>query len=504
MLNSRKLMYAAALIGLSAASAFGQTCQTTSTPFALRPEGLAELAGDVTLTCSAAVTNVSILITLNADVANTAASATPAVPASANGINGTLNSAIPNSVNFAGVSSTGGGNTITITGLRVNANKLPANTSVTAFIIVTSGATLIPLNPNPTVVGYVLPASFTFTVLGNNTTSTTTGAARSSQDPGSFPICVSTASVSGFFRFTELFASVFRTIGQEGSNATNSTQLRIIMGALPAGVAVWVPSGTFTTGGVELTLSAGTSTSTSEPTGSPTLTKTYTAAAGDTSFAGTYQLVNATEVVYSVGTVSDQVNANQLNIPFILRMSGSPSNGVGAVTAQGSLGPTGSSSFPRFVTTGTPVTAFSTTACATSLLFPYVTNDAGFDTGVAISNTTADAPTFSTSNQSGTCTVNYYGVMADGGALPSQAVTSSIAAGRQAVFTLTGGGAGVAPVRAGFSGYLISQCTFQLGHGFAFVSDLGARNLAMGYLALVLGSNSGSRTSGNSIESLNN
>jgi hypothetical protein len=38
----------------------------------------------------------------------------------------------------------------------------------------------------------------------------------------------------------------------------------------------------------------------------------------------------------------------------------------------------------------------------------------------------------------------------------------------------------------GFQGYMIAVCQFQYAHGFAFVSDLGARNLAMGYLALVM------------------
>ena len=38
----------------------------------------------------------------------------------------------------------------------------------------------------------------------------------------------------------------------------------------------------------------------------------------------------------------------------------------------------------------------------------------------------------------------------------------------------------------GFTGYMIAVCRFQYAHGFAFISDLGARNLAMGYLALVI------------------
>jgi len=51
-------------------------------------------------------------------------------------------------------------------------------------------------------------------------------------------------------------------------------------------------------------------------------------------------------------------------------------------------------------------------------------------------------------------------------------------------------------VTGGFSGYMIAQCRFQFAHGFAFISDLGARNLAMGYLALIIpdvGANAGVR-----------
>ena len=42
---------------------------------------------------------------------------------------------------------------------------------------------------------------------------------------------------------------------------------------------------------------------------------------------------------------------------------------------------------------------------------------------------------------------------------------------------------------------MIANCNFQYAHGFAFVSDVGARNLAMGgYLALVLGTGRGTRS----------
>jgi len=44
-------------------------------------------------------------------------------------------------------------------------------------------------------------------------------------------------------------------------------------------------------------------------------------------------------------------------------------------------------------------------------------------------------------------------------------------------------------IAPGFRGYGIAECAFQLGHGFAFVSDLGTRNLALGYFPLVVCSN---------------
>ena len=49
---------------------------------------------------------------------------------------------------------------------------------------------------------------------------------------------------------------------------------------------------------------------------------------------------------------------------------------------------------------------------------------------------------------------------------------------------------------------MIAVCQFQLAHGFAFVSDIGARNLAMGYLALVLPDGTDSRN--NRTEALDN
>jgi hypothetical protein len=138
---------------------------------------------------------------------------------------------------------------------------------------------------------------------------------------------------------------------------------------------------------------------------------------------------------------------------------------------------------PRFVDNSTATDLLSVAVCNTVLLYPYVTNQGGFDTGLAIANTSTDP--FGTKPQAGTCALNWYGDKA-----PTTSNTPSIASGTVYSF-LTSASA------TGFQGYLIATCNFQLAHGFAFISDLGARNLAMGYLALVLPTGSAKRDSGN-------
>src|SRR5215472_268358 len=119
--------------------------------------------------------------------------------------------------------------------------------------------------------------------------------------------------------------------------------------------------------------------------------------------------------------------------------------------------------------------------CRTILLYPFVTNQAGFDTGLAVANTTTDP--FGTGAQAGSCTLNWY----QGATNPAPTNSGTIASGT--VYTAL-----ASTVVPGFQGYMIAVCNFQFAHGFAFISDVGARNLAMGYLAVVIADpGSGSR-----------
>jgi hypothetical protein len=145
---------------------------------------------------------------------------------------------------------------------------------------------------------------------------------------------------------------------------------------------------------------------------------------------------------------------------------------------------------PRFADQPVVANAFSIEACVTHLLFPFVTNRSGFDTGIAISNTSRDHfGSQSDRLQSGPCTIHYFGQTDNSGAPPAtQKTTSNIGAGETLTFIVSSGGNFGINATPGFQGYIFAQCEFQYAHGFAFITDgpVGAARVAEGYLALVL------------------
>jgi len=142
---------------------------------------------------------------------------------------------------------------------------------------------------------------------------------------------------------------------------------------------------------------------------------------------------------------------------------------------------------PRFVDTSSNRNVLQIVRCSTVLLYPFVTNQAGFDTGFSIANTTRDP--FGTTAQAGTCTLNYYGGTTGGGAAPPAQTSAIVASGQTIVWTLSGGNAAVNITGTpGFQGYIIAICQFQFAHGFAFITDGfgGVPAIAEGYLALII------------------
>jgi len=154
-----------------------------------------------------------------------------------------------------------------------------------------------------------------------------------------------------------------------------------------------------------------------------------------------------------------------------------------AATVSMSFAPTvatynGSTAIPRFAPASTSTTLINVVLCQTTLLFPFVNTAPGFDTGISIANTSAD--TQGTKNQTGACTLNFFG----SGAGTTTSAPFPSAGGNIAPGTLNA--EQVSNIRNGFTGYVIAVCNFQLAHGYALFSDTGIRNWATGYLGLVI------------------
>lgn len=127
------------------------------------------------------------------------------------------------------------------------------------------------------------------------------------------------------------------------------------------------------------------------------------------------------------------------------------------------------------------ITTPRSTSTPQRMLFPFVTNQNGFDTGVVISNTSADP--LGTTATSGTCTVNFYGANS-----PSPVTTGTLTAGSVTSFV-------VSSVAPNFSGYIIISCNFTGAAGFAFISDTGAQSLMMSVSPEMLAASRGSTNS---------
>jgi len=272
--------------------------------------------------------------------------------------------------------------------------------------------------------------------------------------------------------------------------ADTGTQIMVSVAAVPNGVSIFVPNI------VPLTNTAGTAilgwAVLTTYNGGFTTLPAIGASGSTTQLALTS---GAGSAVYEIlSTTNSQVETMAINVTPVYT-SGStagvttPSTGTATVTVN--YAPAGQSTpaastgpIPRYTQTGVANPAFTIGACTCNVLYPYVTDQGGFDTGIALANTTVDP--FSTPAQSGTVTFNFYPTVASGATASMQTTSSSVAAGDQVTFTLfNGGDHGITPIK-GFTGYIIAQANFQFCHGFAFLSDLGAKNLAMGFLGLII------------------
>jgi len=299
------------------------------------------------------------------------------------------------------------------------------------------------------------------------------------------------------------------TAGEQIGIADRGTQLQFTVTGINAGVSLYAPSyiylsgpyGALTPVGVAVLInqsqSVGGAFSTSSavpvayapavtggPTASPNGPPIPIAASG-TSATLVYEIYYADTSVQESLSVPISVEYTSNTASNIPGTTTTPATVGVEFSPQSTIGTAATTApIPRFGPSGSPVSLFSIAPCTCNLLFPFVTNIAGFDTGVAIANTSVDP--FGTSAQTGSVTLNYYGSTSGGGAAPPLAVSDAIPGGQELIFTLSNGGNFGIPATPGFEGYIIAQANFQFCHCFAFISDVGAQKLAEGYLAIQL------------------
>jgi len=201
----------------------------------------------------------------------------------------------------------------------------------------------------------------------------------------------------------------------------------------------------------------------------------------------------AGEAVYEI-LAEDPSNTEEIDIAVIVAYianpaGNSPSITSGPATAGVSFAPTttppdyasedSGTPVPRFLDTATQANRLAINACRTNLLYPFVTNQAGYDTGLAISNTSQDP--YGTITQHGTCDLNFF----NGSTTPPPPVKfTTVDVGAGMVYTNL-----LSIVASGFQGYIIAVCNFQYAHGYAFLlggTPGGANQVAQGYIALVI------------------
>lgn len=315
-------------------------------------------------------------------------------------------------------------------------------------------------------------------------------------------------------------ASLLSVAGSPAGEADFGTRLKAVFTGIPSGARVFVSFSNverqtssnigfenvnYVTGGAT-TAAVGSSATTSfaelisgaetvaEPgPAAPVATASVTAVGAiPTNFMYAELTVSSTGSATAVWeVVNTNSTANEV-LTFDVFVTQAAQGTTGTANVNLSFAPTAATAttIPSFNdTSGSGASSIAITSCRTILLFPYVTSAAGFDTGIAVANTTQDI--LGTTGQTGTCSLYVYGVTAATDTAPTNNGPFSPFDGGGKAFAAAGVPSGqvaewlVSQAAPGFTGYAIASCNFQYAHGFAFVYS-PVLSAAMGYLPLVL------------------
>lgn len=526
-----------------AGMAFGQA--TCANPISagnfIRTEGKTELLADLYITCTnntlvatapGAVTNITVYLNLPVTSKLLQTAAAPAVqyteaiagvvtagalPAAAS-VQGVTNGT---QVTFLGIptpaTAAGASFQIAITNVRVDASSInstvPVPVNETLFINTAVGATplvgaavlsnvTVAFAQNGLTAASVPSASLTnFTICGGAGGATGFNVSFGEAFPNSFKIGTAANATLGAAASnnteTGYQPAAFPNFGAAGSNvAVGGTRVQINYAAIGSGVALYVPivvaqdtgfgPGTLTLTGSATGAFAAVTPSTDA--GLPAIVAPNTGWAKLTVTGGTavavYEVTTqnpgATDKFTVLTTLKGTVAATAVGIPVTAQVTFAPIS-----AAAGTI--------PNFVvgTASTPVNGSSFSLCTTTMIFPFITNAPGFDTGLAIANTSTDnlkaGGGNSVKDSAGTCTLSFFGTNKPA----ADVVTPPVVSGTTYVATLSS-------LVPNFQGYAIAQCNFLFAHSFAYISyNLTQTNgVSMGYLGLNLGTGRGTPTPG--------
>jgi len=478
MVNFRKTLMVVALLAMVAGLASAQMVITTkNTSFdalLVRSEGVTELMPTVSfaLTSLAANTSYDVTIVSTAPITSTKATLT---------FNGQKATTIAgNTATFAAVPFTTDqvGTSFTLAGLRVDATQLPnlatgqsgIGENVIVILSSTTGKPFTDPFDGTSPITTVSGLAYAVKSLTVGTTGGTTA----------FLQCSGISEASAFsVTLAEGFGQAWQNLAGEGAGATQGTQFSLAFTNIPANVTLYVPvdytiTHTAVIGGVNVTVTD-LWLHLASPT-SPTLDTAKTKAAVPASGVVVYE-VNVSSTGTDTATIPVYVSYVAKTVPA-LTTTAAPVTVTGEYAPQSTNGGASAATdlIPRFLGTAQSSTkTFTIGPCNSTILFPYVVNTPGYDTGLAISNAGnlgADG------GQSGTCQWSFYG---DNAPTTAVAATAAIAPGTTNTALLSA----LAP---GLNGFAVASCNFEGGYGYAFiVGKLGGNEVAQGYLGLLSG-----------------
>jgi len=512
----------------------------------MRAEGTTELTGDLIFSCSFTGTSTTASVTVfssapvTSKVITSVSGVTPvgAVEAAlfvcssssqcqTGGGAGPVYATIPsaNQLLFTNVGITATGTLyFRVANIRVNTSAVTLSstlTTVTEQALVAENDTSSAF-ASGTTVGYVFPSLQATTLRANPFGSPSPTITNYTTCQGNVLSATTAIKASYLVEVKGLFAGAFKLIkstpgsageggtfipgdGTGAGAATSPTEIQLAFANVPAGVTLYLPT-TVSNNGLSLTAvdATGSAVPASTAAGAPgVLTAGTTAAPGTygTTFLGSivtesngptaaFTPSSGTVTVTYAVAATDKTNSSEVvDIPVYVVVPTTITGAQSAITVLEGYAPQAAAAtattIPNFaVQTASPVATTSIGLCQTSLMFPFVTNQLGFDTGIALANTSSDP--FGTTTGAGTCLLNFYGT---GAPTPSTGVAApggAQAAGTVNAFLLSA----VAPA---FQGYMIVTCNFVDAYGYAFLAyNLTQNNGAVeGYIAPQLQRTSG-------------